>query len=163
MYPSFYLNNRYLDKYNLLGKILLSLQTMKKGFYKSVSTVLALLVLVSTFSFTVDRHYCGSFLVDQAVFSKALSCGMDMHSHSETDLMDQDNCCRNQNISVKGQDELKISIQSLDLDQQLFLTAFTYSYNNLFEGLPQQVIPYRDYTPPLIVKDIPVLNDTFLI
>ena len=136
---------------------------MKKGFQKSVSTVLALLVLVSTFSFTVDKHFCGSFLVDQAVFSKALSCGMDMHSHSETDLMDQDNCCRNQNISVEGQDELKISFQTLDLDQQLFLTAFTYSYSNLFGGSPQQVTPYKNYTPPLIVKDIPVLNDTFLI
>jgi len=136
---------------------------MKKGFYKSVSTVLALLVLVSTFSFTVDRHYCGSFLVDQAIFSKATSCGMDIPSHSGTDLMDQDNCCSNQNISVNGQDELKISFQALDLNQQLFLTAFAYSYSNLFEGLPQQVIPFKNYSPPLIVKDIPVLNDTFLI
>jgi len=136
---------------------------MKKGFQKSVSTVLALLVLVSTFSFTVDKHFCGSFLVDQAVFSKALSCGMDMHSHSETDLMDQDSCCSNQNISVNGQDELKISFRTLDLDQQLFLTVFTYSYSNLFEDSSRQVIPYKNYTPPLIVKDIPVLNDTFLI
>ncbi len=136
---------------------------MKKRFYKSVSTVLALLVLVSTFSFTVDKHFCGNLLVDQAIFSKASSCGMDMPSHSGTDLMDQDNCCSNQNISVAGQDELKISFQALNLDQQLFLTAFTYSYSNLFEGIPQQVISFKNYTPPLIVKDIPVLNDTFLI
>ena len=136
---------------------------MKKRFYKSVSTVLALLVLVSTFSFSVDRHYCGSLLVDQAIFSKASSCGMDMPSHSGTELMDQDNCRHNQNISVEGQDDLNISFQSLDLNQQLFLTAFTYSYSSLFEGLPQQVIPFKNYTPPLIVKDIPVLNDTFLI
>jgi hypothetical protein len=136
---------------------------MKKGLQKSVSTVLALLVLVSTFSFTVDKHFCGSFLVDQAIFSKALSCGMDMHTNSETDLMDKDNCCSNQNISVDGQDELNISFNSMDFDQQVFITAFTFSFNNLFEGLPQLVIPYKNYTPPLIVKDIPVLNDTFLI
>jgi hypothetical protein len=136
---------------------------MKKGFQKSVSTVLALLVLVSTFSFTVDKHFCGSFLVDQAVFSKALSCGMDMNSHSETDLMDQDDCCSNQNISVDGQDELNISFNSMDFEQQVFIAAFTFSFNELFEGVPQQVIPYKNYTPPLIVKDILVLNDTFLI
>jgi len=136
---------------------------MKKGFQKSVSTVLALLVLASTFSFTVDKHFCGSFLVDQAVFSKALSCGMDMPSHSGTEVMDQDNCCRNQNITVNGQEELNISFNSMDFDQQVFLAAFTFSFNELFEGLPQQVIPYKNYTPPLIVKDIPVLNDTFLI
>ncbi|MGM1056654.1 MAG: HYC_CC_PP family protein [Bacteroidota bacterium] len=145
---------------------------MKKGFQKSVSTVLALLVLVSTFSFTVDKHFCGSFLVDQAVFSKAStcstdmhsdSCSMDMHSHSGTDVMDQDNCCSNQNISVEGQDELKISFNSMDFDQQVFIAAFPFSFNELFGVLPQQVILYKNYTPPLIVKDIPVLNDTFLI
>jgi hypothetical protein len=136
---------------------------MKKGFQKSVSTVLALLVLVSTFSFTIDKHFCGSFLVDQAVFSKASTCGMDMHSHLGTDLMDQNKCCTNQHISVKGQDELKITFNSLDFNQQLFIVAFTFSFDKLFDGLPQQVIPYRNYTPPLIVKDIPVLNETFLI
>ncbi|CAM4309846.1 hypothetical protein GILI108418_14585 [Gillisia limnaea] len=137
--------------------------TMKKAVQKLLSTTLALLVLFSTFSFTVDKHFCGSILVDKAIFSEAKTCGMDMHSHSEIDLMDEDNCCSDQNISVEGQDELKISFQSLDLNQQLFLTVFTYSYSNLFEGLPQQVIPFKNYTPPLIVKDLPVLNDTFLI
>ncbi|WP_040506511.1 HYC_CC_PP family protein [Gillisia limnaea] len=136
---------------------------MKKAVQKLLSTTLALLVLFSTFSFTVDKHFCGSILVDKAIFSEAKTCGMDMHSHSEIDLMDEDNCCSDQNISVEGQDELKISFQSLDLNQQLFLTVFTYSYSNLFEGLPQQVIPFKNYTPPLIVKDLPVLNDTFLI
>jgi len=136
---------------------------MKKGFYKSVSTVLALLVLVSTFSFTIDKHYCGKFLVDHAIFSTASSCGMDMDSHSGIDLMDQDNCCSSQNISVQCQDELNLFFQTLDLNQQLFLTAFTYSYSNLFEGLSQQVISFKNYSPPLIVKDIPVLNETFLI
>lgn len=136
---------------------------MKKGFQKSVSTVLALLVLVSTFSFTVDKHYCGSFLVDQAIFSKASTCGMEMHSSPISSAMEEDNCCNNENILVEGQDQLKISIQTLDFEQQLFLTAFTFSFRNLFEGLPQQVIPFKNYTPPLIVKDIPVLNDTFLI
>ncbi len=139
---------------------------MKKGFYKSISTVLALLVLVSTFSFTIDKHFCGNLLVDHAIFSKATSCGMDMHSHSKTegtDSKDQDNCCTNQSISVNCQDELKTSFQMPDLNPQVFVTSFIYTNINLFEGLPQQVIPFKNYTPPLIVKDIPVLNDTFLI
>lgn len=136
---------------------------MKKGFQKSVSTVLALLVLVSTFSFTVDKHFCGSFLVDQAVFVNASTCGMDMHSHSGTDLMAQENCCSNQNISVEGQDELNISFNSITFEQQVFVAAFAFSFNELFQGLAEKVIPYKNYTPPLIVKDIPVLNENFLI
>ncbi len=136
---------------------------MKKGFQKSVSTVLALLVLVSTFSFTVDKHFCGSFLVDQAVFSKAASCGMELHSHSGNEMMTQENCCSNQNISVEGQDELNITFDTMDFEQQVFLAAFTFSFSELFKGLPEQVIAYKNYTPPLIVKDIPVLNENFLI
>ncbi|NCT17078.1 MAG: hypothetical protein COZ75_11070 [Flavobacteriaceae bacterium CG_4_8_14_3_um_filter_34_10] len=136
---------------------------MKRIFQKITSSLMALLVLVSTFSFTVDKHYCGSLLVDQAVFAKATSCGMEMHSSSEKMMMDEENCCSNQNITVEGQDQLKLSFSSLEFDQQVFFTAFSFSYINLFEGLPQQIIPYKNYTPPLIVKDIPVLNDTFLI
>jgi len=136
---------------------------MKKGFYKSVSTVLALLVLVSTFSFTIDKHFCGSFLVDQAVFTEASTCGMDMHSHSGADVMDQNNCCKDIVKHIECQNFLNTDFSTLNFDQQVFVASFTYAYINLFEGLPQQVIPYKNYTPPLIVKDIPVLNDTFLI
>src|SRR5680860_61598 len=134
---------------------------MKKGFQKSVSTVLALLVLVSTFSFTVDKHFCGSFLVDQAVFSKAISCGMDMPSHSGIASMDQDNCCKDIIKHIECQNDLNTDFSTLNFEQQAFIASFTYAYINLFEGLPQQVITYKNYTPPLIVKDIPVLNDTF--
>ena len=35
---------------------------------------LALLVLLSTFSFKMETHFCGSKLVDVAVFSKVKSC-----------------------------------------------------------------------------------------
>lgn len=43
---------------------------MKKAFQHSISVAMAFLVLFSTFSFTVDKHFCGSFLVDKAIFLK---------------------------------------------------------------------------------------------
>lgn len=125
--------------------------------------VLALLVLVSTFSFSVDKHFCGSILVDMAVFSKAKTCGMEMHRDMELASIEEDSCCTNEKIAVDGQDELKISFNSLDFQQQIFLTTITYSYLNLFEGLPQRIDPYRDYSPPLLVTDIQVLDQVFLI
>lgn len=138
---------------------------MKEVFHRSVSVVLALLVLVSTFSFTVDKHFCGSFLVDMAVFSEARTCGMSMHTGSEAvdKAMAEDSCCTNQKVQVEGQDELKISFDSLDLDDQLFLVSYAFSYVNLFEGLPQQIIPFRNYSPPLLVSDIQLLDRVFLI
>lgn len=138
---------------------------MKKTLHNSVSMVLALLVLVSTFSFSVDKHFCGSMLVDMAVFSKAKTCGMEMHREGDVEIAseEEDFCCTNESIAVEGQDELKISFNSLDFPQQIFLSAFTHSYLILFEGSPQDVDPFRDYSPPLLVADIQVLDQVFLI
>ena len=134
--------------------------TMKKAVQKSLSTILALLVLFSTFSFTIDKHFCGSILVDKAIFSEAKTCGMEMHSDATNS---EDSCCTNEKTAVEGQDELKISFNSLDFEQQVFLSTFTFSYINLFEGTPLQVIPFKNYTPPLLVADILVLDHVFLI
>ena len=138
---------------------------IKKAFHKVVTVSMALLVLFSTISFTVDKHFCGSILMDMAIFSEAESCGMEMHEHADTteESVDREFCCENQKIAIEGQDELKASYNSLDLDQQLFLVSFTYSYINLFEGLSFQAVPYKDYTPPLLVSDIQILDQVFLI
>ena len=121
---------------------------------------MAFLVLCSTMSFTVDKHFCGKELVDKAVFSEAKSCGM--HAHATEDS-GKDTCCDEQKVSVEGQDELKVSFDDLDLDQQVFLASFTCSYLLNFEGEPQQLVPFRHYTPPLLVFDIQLLDQTFLI
>lgn len=121
---------------------------------------MALLVLFSTLSFTVDKHFCGSYLVDQAVFSEAKDCGME---HPSKDAMTEENGCKDQKISVEGQKDLKISFQDLELPQQVFLASFTYSYVEVFEEIPQQAIPFSDYSPPLLVYDIHLLDETFLI
>jgi len=118
---------------------------------------MALIVMLSTMSFTVDKHFCGSQLVDQAVFSKAETCGMSMSAEEE------DHCCTNKKVEVQGQDELKISLDSFDFHQQLIITTFTYSYLNLFESLPKQIIPYKDYSPPLLVTNIQLEDQVFLI
>lgn len=99
-------------------------------------------------------------LVDQAIFSEAKTCGMEMDSNG---IESEDSCCTNEKAQVEGQDELKSSFNSLDLDQQVFLSVLVFSYFNLFEGIPQEVIPFKNYTPPLLVADILVLDQSFLI
>lgn len=134
--------------------------SVKKVFQKLGSLVMALLVLFSTVSFTVDKHFCGTYLVDLAVFSEAQDCGMEHPTEGE---MAGEDGCSDQKISVKGQKELKISFNDLELPQQVFLSTFTYSYVDLFEELPKQLIPFSDYSPPLLVYDIQLRDQTFLI
>lgn len=133
---------------------------MKKLFQKTGSFAMAFLVLFSTMSFTVDKHFCGSYLVDQAVFSEAQDCGME---HPVEGEMTAEDGCSDQKVSIEGQDDLKISFNDLELPQQVFLASFTFSYVELFEELPQHSIPFSDYSPPLLVYDIHLLDETFLI
>jgi hypothetical protein len=118
-------------------------------------------------SFTISEHYCGDYLVDSAVFSKAESCEMememDMSSSTEDCNFEKEDCCKDINKIVEGQNELNIQVVNLDFEQQSFIASFIYSYINLFEGLDKNVVPFKNYSPPLIVTDIQVLDQVFLI
>lgn len=136
---------------------------IKAFLHKTFSVTLACLVLFSTFSFKVEKHYCGNNLIDVAIFTKVNNCGMDMDSVASTNL-EKKHCCKDEIQVVKGQDKLKkSSFEDLQLDQQLFLSTFVFTYINLFEGLPEHVIPHKDYFPPNLIADIQILDQVFLI
>tara|TARA_R110002049_G_scaffold309051_3_gene516232 strand:+ start:16739 stop:17140 length:402 start_codon:yes stop_codon:yes gene_type:complete len=132
---------------------------IKQFLHKGFSIALALLVLLSTVSFTIEKHFCGDVLVDVSVFNSAESCGM-----QTSEIIQKKSCCKDEIDVIQGQDELKFSnIDDLNFEQQLFLTAFTFSYLNLFEGTPEKTIPHKDYSPPNLVADIQVLDQVFII
>ena len=138
---------------------------MKQIFRKISAIIMAFVVLFSTMSFTVSEHYCGHSLVDIALFSKAESCGMELQKPASTkdcDLKKSD-CCKDEIKQFTGQNELNTNFSTLNFEQQVFVASFTYAYINLFEGLTKNVIPFKYYTPPLLVSDILVLDQVFLI
>ncbi len=127
--------------------------------------MMAFVVLFSTMSFTFSEHYCGPTLVDTALFSKAEACGMKQQkpaSQKDCDLIIK-NCCKDEVKQFTGQQELNTNSPTLNFEQQVFLASFTYTYLNLFEGLEENIVPFKYYTPPLLVTDILVLDQTFLI
>ena len=130
---------------------------------------MALLVLFSTMSFTVDIHYCGDHLVDFSFAQKVDTCLMKAEMskpQSQCSMMDMEmemGCCSDVEVIFEGQDDLKLSFDQLSFDQQIFLTSFVYSYVNLFEGFDENIIPFKDYAPPPLIRDVQVLHQTFLI
>lgn len=136
---------------------------IKQVSHKASSILLALLVLFSTVSITIEKHFCGDVLIDVAVFKEAQKCAMEAFEMEQA-LITKKNCCKDVLEIVKGQDELKMSnFEDLHIDQQLFLESFVYSYVNLFEGLSEQIIPHKNYSPPNLVEDIHILDQVFLI
>ena len=128
---------------------------------------MALIVLLSTMSFSVDMHYCGDHLVDFSFSQTVNTCMMKAEmskSSSECAVMDMEmDCCTDIEIVIEGQEDLKISFDQLSFDQQLFIASFVYSNIILFDGLDENVVPFKNYSPPPLIRDIQILDQLFLI
>lgn len=130
-----------------------------------MSIALALLLLASTTSWKVEKHYCLGHVVDISLFAASNGCGMEAN-----DAADQENasqyenaCCSDETIILQGQDDLAITFHDFTIDQQQLLVAFSYSYFNFLPAENVQRVVHQYYLPPNIVKDIQVLDGVFLI
>ncbi len=133
---------------------------MKQIFIKIASLTLAFLVLFSTFSFTVDKHYCGDFLIDISFTGETEGCGMKM----DTTAIKKNNCCKDEVQEFEGQDELQINkVKNITFENQLFVAAFSASYNDLFIENSSRNNFYKDFSPPDICIDYQTLYQSFLI
>ncbi len=123
---------------------------------------MALVVLVSTLSFTVESHYCGEHLVDTAIFTKAKSCKGIVSIENTT--IKTKSCCKNTIEVLKGVDHLKLnSFNDLDSSLQHPITTFLYNPIQLFKSLPKLIVPHKNYVPPNLVIDYQVLHDVYII
>ncbi|WP_455169352.1 HYC_CC_PP family protein [Aegicerativicinus sediminis] len=134
---------------------------MKKRFLHITSILMAVVVLLSTFSFSISKHFCGDHLVEVAVFSELKGCGMGMDLPNQVSI--EKTCCKNDVVSVEGQDELKIQFDHYKLDQISFVTAFISSYFLLFVPEQEQNIFQDESPPPKIIRCIYKLDETYLI
>lgn len=140
---------------------------MKQIIHKSIALFMAAVVLMTTMSFTVDMHYCGETLVDFSFFQKAEGCGMEKAQASkiacENPMLTQKSCCSDEQLTIDGQDDLKNNFSNLTFEQKVFVASFTYSYISLFEETTSNEVPFFDYAPPFVKRDVQVLHQTFLI
>ncbi len=129
-----------------------------------MSFTLALVVLFSTMSFTVNMHYCGDILVETAILHKAKGCGMDMEKPLEEGCsITKMNCCNDEQTLVDGQNELKLQVDTISLEQQLFIASFVYTYHTLFEDIAPHLTLYKQYKPPRLSKQLFKLDESYLI
>lgn len=136
---------------------------MHSALHKLGATLLAFMVLFSTMSFSMDMHFCGKNLVDFKLFQEANTCGMEMPG-MEMEISGMENhCCSDLALVIPGQDDLQGSIDTFTPEQQAFFIAFAYSYLLLLSDTEVRADPFKDYAPPPLIRDVQVLDQTFLI
>ncbi len=115
---------------------------------------MAFFVLASTVSWTVDKHICMGRVVSISVFEKAQGCDMPMESTKT--------CCENESFTVKGQEDLKLSLTEIDFEPGFFVATADYTEiiaAAICEGHAQLFL----YDPPPLLENKLILQQRFLI
>ena len=135
---------------------------MKSTAHKIVSPFLALLVLLSTVSWTVDKHLCMGRVMDTSFFIPAKDCGIEMAMKVlEKDV--ENHCCDDESFTLEGQGDLKLSWEQLSLETQLFVVSFLQSSFQVNLLPEKNTILEQIHPPPLIVEDLNLVYKVFLI
>jgi hypothetical protein len=135
-----------------------------------LNIILALLIFVSSTGFTINSHFCKDQLKDIRVFFKADDCYKKYYAQKTKKACHvkkqscENNCCKNTSEYYK-----------LDLDQQLnsfdfkafespqLIATLWVILNFKLTITDSKSTDYLNYKPPLIVSDLPVDLQTFLL
>ncbi|MCM4154387.1 hypothetical protein DHD80_00015 [Gramella sp. AN32] len=126
---------------------------------------MTVVVLFTTTSFKVDMHFCGNNLVDFSLFHNVQTCGMENEQPTNTceKGFSKKPCCSDKQLVIEGQHDFKTSLDKLAYGHYAFVATFFSTYINLFDELDNNVIRFKDYSPPFLERDIQILDQVFLI
>tara|TARA_B110000444_G_C18517472_1_gene445083 strand:- start:84 stop:497 length:414 start_codon:yes stop_codon:yes gene_type:complete len=135
----------------------------KFKFRKVFSSFLALLLLISAFSFKVETRLCGAKLFDTVVASKVNSC-----CNSPVDKPYEgmkNNCCKSKVISVDGLNVVDVLSVSSVLPSVNVFKGFIKSDTsiNFVDFQSSESVSYTNYTPPDLVYELQIEYLTLLI
>jgi hypothetical protein len=139
---------------------------MKNIFTHISVTLLSLIVILSSMSFTVQKHYCGDILVEVSYLGKAKGCCSTndvKHTENHENSTSKKKCCNDKLELIESSTFEKEKLIALSVEQLEFSVYFLFSYIDLFQQRDVKKEFYKDFSPPDIVQDIQLLQETFLI
>ena len=128
----------------------------------------------------MDMHYCGGALKSVSFFGKAKTChdmvsevdstmkNCPLHKKMMADEMDcseDKNCCSNKTVLLQSDQDQQVQSSEFVLSKQLkqFVAAYVAVFFSNDFNIEREVVAFALYIPPFIPRDIPVLNQTFLL
>lgn len=136
-------------------------------FIKSiVSSMLALLVLVSSSSFMVNIHFCGGHVQTVSLIEEAAQCPMEVLPPCHKKMaVKNSRCCEDKHIAFEGKDfNAKVQDFSMLTWQAISWVATLPVIMEVIQV--NEALAYSNHTPykpPIVERDIPVLVQSFLI
>ena len=132
-----------------------------------ISILLTLLLLISNTGITYAQHFCGGhqMMAKVTIGQERLSCGMALVKDlcDESHQSDTHSCCNNLYTQVAFDDTVEQPVVEFQLTP-----VFDVDNNAIISSVSeiltlQKEVVYTIYNPPPLIKDFPILFDTFLI
>ena len=130
-----------------------------------LSFILSLVILITSMGFTVSSHTCGGRKVKTVVsiVNADVSCGMESKTNDcSTQPQIKNNCCQDDFQFIQNHEDYTQQITVFDFSTD-FIVAFINSYIELFETEISELDFFTDHSPPPLIKNIPVIIQSFLI
>lgn len=138
---------------------------------KALHISLAILLLFSSSGIVYSKHYCGGELKSVAFFGQAEPCHADkeakscpFHPTSDKEQPEKNDCCDDESEIIKLDEEIEIPQFDLELPEHQQLVAVLLVTADLLSfSSDKKTLHYLNYKPPLIVRNLPVSLQTFLL
>lgn len=135
--------------------------------YRVLSLSLACLMLLTSFDYSVNLHYCQDHFAGISFSDDAKSCSSKTSSCSSMKKMSSEeedpNCCKNKKVHIDDLDEDYTSPLMADLVDQSIDLISAIDFPVVYTNFGKQVISYTSYRPPPPDIDYQVQYQVFLI
>lgn len=140
---------------------------MKKAVHKIVAILMVTILMVSTTSFSIYKHFCGDNLVEVSRYETRSCCPSEEDEHSKKTSNElsfsEKECCKNE-TEISEPPTLDNSKNfKLIKNQLVFVTSFYYSFIEKNEDFDSKTNFYNNFSPPEIVLNKQVQFQSFLI
>ena len=136
-----------------------------------IHIIIGILLFLGSTGIVVNKHYCQNELKSTALFLKAEAChavtsvaSCPMHQHKGDEDREKKNCCDDKSEYVKSDNEQLV--QSFEIDfpnHPVSLDNVPLVLNTDPSALDAHSLHYLTYKPPIVLNDIPVLLQAFLL
>ena len=138
---------------------------MKSNLTKISAFFLTALLLFSTISFTVEKHFCGGLIYSESLLGKAEKCVMEAEcclAENENTSFSKKSCCKDEIHLINGSIFEKESPIKLFYKQN-YLSLFVLIDAALFSQKENRSTHFKNYFPPPNTHNFNILYQVFRI
>lgn len=136
---------------------------MREVFRKITAVLMIAILLLSTTSFAVYKHFCGDNLVAISTEKVDSCCDSEISLKSNKLNFSEKDCCKNETSYKDIQIFDTTNSVKITKSQSLFLTSLYYNFIEKSTYVNTTKNYYKDFSPPKLVSNKQVLFQTFLI